>query len=132
MVARGNALPLHQNLQDILTCTCKIWFMSIITWHYQSFARYIYWSLNFIIGDIQRNNCEKFDPLMHVWNDPLFLYVKVSVWITFTYELMQSARYEGHNFECNITTPYHLDNIDKFWIDELKQSTKDTCIIPSL
>lgn len=96
--------------------------MWVITRHKQSIVRYIYWSLNFIIGDIQRNNSENLDHMMHVWDDLFSLYVIVSVWIRFTFKLIQSIRYEGRNFECNITTPYQLNNIHKFWVDELKQS----------
>lgn len=98
--------------------------MWVITRHKQSIARYIYWSLNFIIGDIQRNNSENLDHIMHVWDDLFSLYVIVSVWITFTFKLIQSIRYEGRNFECNITTPYQLNNIHKFWVDELKKSVQ--------
>lgn len=96
--------------------------MWVITRHKQSIVRYIYWSLNFIIGDIHRNNSENLDHMMHVWDDLFSLYVIVSVWIRFTFKLIQSIRYEGRNFECNITTPYQLNNIHKFWVDELKQS----------
>lgn len=119
--------------QDILTCTAKIWLMWVITRHKQSIARYIYWSLNFIIGDIQRNNSENLDHMMHVWDDLFFLYT-LSCLSGSGLLLNSYNRLDMKVATLNAISPHLISWITytNFELMNWSKASKDTCYFSSL
>lgn len=51
--------------------------------------------LDFTISVLQRHSCRNLHSMMHVCDDPRYVYVNVSVWIAFTYNSDNRLDMEG-------------------------------------